>query len=95
MSVVFLTMGDRPTELTRAIDSVYRQTGREPEVVVVGNGCDVGDIPDGVTVVRLAQNVGIPAGRNAGWQASSGEVVVFVDDDGWLASNMCVFVSNF
>jgi GT2 family glycosyltransferase len=88
LSCVILTMGDRPRELRRAIDSVLGQQGEPVELVVVGNGADPGPVPAGVTVVRLDENVGIPAGRNAGVQASHGEVVLFLDDDGWYPSTM-------
>ena len=84
LSCVLLTMGDRPAELARAVASVQAQDGDPIEVVVVGNGAADIQAPDGVTVVQLPQNVGIPAGRNAGVLASSGDVVLFVDDDGWL-----------
>jgi GT2 family glycosyltransferase len=86
LSCVILTMGDRPAELARAVDSVLGQDGDPVEVVVVGNGADPGPLPAAVTVVRLDDNAGIPAGRNAGTRASSSEVVLFLDDDGWLAT---------
>jgi hypothetical protein len=34
--------------------------------------------------LTLPDNAGIPAGRNAGVAATTGEVVLFLDDDGWL-----------
>jgi GT2 family glycosyltransferase len=40
--------------------------------------------PRGVRRISLAENVGVPAGRNVGLAASTGEVVIFLDDDGWL-----------
>lgn len=87
LSVVVLTMGNRPVELERAVKSALHQTGVDVEVVLVGNGADVpGSWPDNVTVVRLPENVGIPAGRNRGVEASSGEVILFLDDDGWYES---------
>jgi GT2 family glycosyltransferase len=82
LSCVILTMGDRPAELERATDSVLAQEDAEVEVVVVGNGADV-TAPAGVKVVRLPENLGVAGGRNAGVQAAAGDVVLFLDDDGW------------
>ncbi|MFD2082083.1 glycosyltransferase family 2 protein [Actinopolymorpha cephalotaxi] len=84
VAAVFLTMGDRPAELHRAITSVTGQLGEPVEVVVVANGVPAPDVPDGVTVVTLPANAGIPGGRNAGLAAASADIVMFVDDDGWL-----------
>jgi GT2 family glycosyltransferase len=76
-------MGDRAAELDRAIASAMAQRDAEVEVVVVGNGAGVPAPPDGVTVVGLPENVGVAAGRNAGAVAASGDVILFLDDDGW------------
>ncbi len=83
-SAVLLTRGDRPVELARAVASVRAQRDADVEIVVVGNGADVVDPPEDVTVLRLDENLGIPGGRNVGWRATSGDVVLFVDDDGLL-----------
>jgi GT2 family glycosyltransferase len=83
LSCVILTMGDRPYELSRAVASAIGQRDTDLEVVVVGNGADVGPVPAEVTVVRLEENLGVAGGRNAGAQAASGDVVLFLDDDGW------------
>lgn len=82
LSCVILTMGDRPAELDRAIASVLVQD-TDIEVVVIGNGADVTSAPPGVTVIRLPENAGVAAGRNAGVAACAGDVVLFLDDDGW------------
>ncbi len=82
LSCVILTMGDRPAELDRAVGSALGQEGVDLEVVVVGNGADV-VAAEGVTVVRLAENLGVAGGRNAGVEACAGDVVLFLDDDGW------------
>jgi GT2 family glycosyltransferase len=84
LSVIVLTMGNRPVELKKAVDSALTQKGVEVEIVLVGNGADIpGSWPETVRVVRLPENVGIPAGRNRGVEASTGELILFLDDDGY------------
>ena len=62
LSCVILTMGDRPAEVNRAIDSVLAQRGAQVELVVVGNGTEVTGLPAGVKTVSLPENVGVAAG---------------------------------
>jgi hypothetical protein len=83
LSCVILTMGNRPAELDRAVASAVALDGDGVEVVVVGNGADVPAVPPGVITLRLPENVGVAAGRNAGVAACAGDVVLFLDDDGW------------
>ena len=83
--VVILTMGTRPTELRRAIDSVLAQIDVTCDIVVVGNGWDPVDLPVGVHGLGLAENLGIPAGRNAGVPMVQGDVLFFLDDDAEIA----------
>jgi GT2 family glycosyltransferase len=82
--VVVLTQGRRPAELARALASVLAQTGVELDVAVVGNGWAPTGLPGGVAAVALAENVGIPAGRNAGVPHVRGELLFFLDDDACL-----------
>ena len=82
VTVVVLTMGDRPTELAAAIDSARRQPV-DVEIVLVVNGGD----PDrslGDVVVEPGENLGIPEGRNVGAAEGTADVICFLDDDGEL-----------
>lgn len=40
-------------------------------------------MPSGVSTLRLAENAGVAGGRNAAVDACTGDVVLFLDDDGW------------
>lgn len=94
LSFVVLTMGNRPAELARAVRSALEQEHVDAEVVIVGQGVP-GDWTPGteevfadsrVVLVPLPSNVGVPAGRNRGAAAASGDILVFLDDDGWYRS---------
>ena len=90
VGAVIITMGNRPEELRALIDSVAKQDGDPVQVVVVGNGSPVPDVPDGVRTVELPENLGIPGGRNVGIEAFGPggrdvDILLFLDDDGLLA----------
>lgn len=89
LGAVIITMGNRPAELRTLLDSVAQQDGDRIEVVVVGNGSPVPEVPAGVRTVELPENLGIPGGRNVGIEAfgPSGadvDALLFLDDDGHL-----------
>ena len=85
LSCVILTRGDRWAALAKAIDSVRAQHGPPVDLVLVLNGGIASDqVPPGVRLIELADNIGVPGGRNVGVAASTGDVVMFLDDDGWL-----------
>ncbi|MFE7773621.1 glycosyltransferase family 2 protein [Streptomyces sp. NPDC057445] len=92
LGAVIITMGNRPDDLRALIDSVAKQDGDPVEVVVVGNGAPVTDVPEGVRTIDLPENLGIPGGRNAGIEAfgPSGtdvDALLFLDDDGLLPNS--------
>lgn len=92
LGAVVLTMGNRPDELRALLDSVAGQHGDPIQVVVVGNGAPLPELPDGVRRVELPENLGIPAGRNVGIEAfgpggSDVDVLLFLDDDGLLSGS--------
>jgi GT2 family glycosyltransferase len=89
LGAVVLTMGNRPEELRALLDSVAKQDGDRVEIVVVGNGAPLPELPEGVRTVELPENLGIPGGRNVGIEAfgPSGtdvDALLFLDDDGLL-----------
>ncbi len=84
VGVVVLTQGRRPADLHHALRSVLAQEDVRTDVVVVGNGWTPSDLPDGVSAHALPENVGIPAGRNAGVPHVAGDLLLFLDDDAVL-----------
>ncbi len=89
LGAVVLTMGDRPEDLGALLDSVAAQEGEPVEVVVVGNGAELGGLPKGVRSLELPENLGVPGGRNVGIEAFGPggrdvDVLLFLDDDGLL-----------
>ncbi|MFD5320237.1 glycosyltransferase family 2 protein [Streptomyces sp. NPDC127098] len=89
LGAVVLTMGDRPKELRALLDSVADQHGDPIEIVVVGNGAALPDLPETVRGIELPENLGIPGGRNVGIEAFGPggrdvDVLLFLDDDGHL-----------
>ena len=83
LSCIILTMGNRPAELARALASTEAWHRHGGEVILVLNGADPPPVPPGVTTIRLPANVGVAAGRDAAVRACRGDVIAFLDDDGW------------
>lgn len=86
VGVVVLTQGTRPDDLAAGLASVLAQQGVSLDVVVVGNGWQPSGLPVGVRGVALAENLGIPAGRNRGVERVAGDWLFFLDDDASVPS---------
>jgi GT2 family glycosyltransferase len=86
VGAVVLTQGARPAQLAAALESLRSQAGVTTDVVVVGNGWMPEGLPEGMRGVALAEDRGIPAGRNAGVPEVRGDLLFFLDDDARLAS---------
>lgn len=84
VGAVLLTMGKRPEELSRAFNSLKIQEGVELDLVIVGNGWNPKVQFPNEKTLYLPENLGIPAGRNAGVTKVSGEYLFFLDDDAHL-----------
>ena len=82
LSVVVLTMGDRPDALRAAIASARRQRGVDVELVVVANGVATSTLGlEGVVAVEAEHNLGVPGGRNLGAAHAAAPLLAFLDDD--------------
>ncbi|MFZ8997692.1 MAG: glycosyltransferase family 2 protein [Ilumatobacteraceae bacterium] len=92
---VVLTLGDRPGELERAVRSLVKNEG--VEVLVVANGASAEAVPElpSVRSIVLDDNVGVPAGRHAGLQATRSAVVGFLDDDATLEGDLSSVIRAF
>lgn len=89
ITVAILTW-NRLESLIRAIDSIFAQSVKISEIVVVDSGSNDGTSeylektwPD-IKLVRLPQNLGCPMGRNIAFANCTGDIVFFLDDDAWL-----------
>ncbi len=87
---VIITTHNRPDALRRALASVRDQTQKAEEVVVVDDGSDPPIDSDeltrrysslDITCVRNEKSQGPGGARNRGVKESSGDIVMFLDDD--------------
>lgn len=82
---------NRKELLARALRSVLSQADESVEIVVVDNHSTdgtpeyVAELFPTVRLIRLPRNVGCPDGRNHVYMNCSGQYILNLDDDGWLA----------
>lgn len=79
--------------LARCLDSYCRQTNKDFELIVVNDGSTdstldiaksyIGKLPH-YKIISLPENRGLPAVRNAGVKASTGEYITFADCDDFV-----------
>lgn len=87
VSVVISTF-NRAGLIARAINSIQNQTYKNIEIIIVNDASSdntedvVKAIPDArIRYIRHEKNKGLPAGRNTGIRAATGEYIAFLDDD--------------
>jgi GT2 family glycosyltransferase len=83
VGVVVLTMGGRPKELEHCLTSLLAQDG-VTDVLVVGNGVTPQGLDPQVRSLALAENFGVPGGRNRGAAHVTTDLILFFDDDAWI-----------
>lgn len=92
ISTVILTYNRKDT-LHAAVRSALDQKYPHKELIVVNNGSTDGTSEEiretfpSVRIVEPGRNTGVPEGRNIGARNAAGDIVLFMDDDGVLASD--------
>lgn len=99
ISVIMLTY-NRENLVSRAIESILRQTYRNFEFIIVDNGSTdrSGQIAEEYAakdnrirvIHRERGNIG--SGRNAGLDAAQGDYITFIDDDDWAEPDFLEFL---
>jgi GT2 family glycosyltransferase len=84
IGAVVLSMGTRPEDFPRALESLVKQRDVDLDVLVVGNGWEPTGVPAGVRTLALPENLGVPEGRNIGAREVHGDLIFFFDDDAVL-----------
>ena len=98
---VIIPVYNRPAKVIRAIQSVLDQSFSDFEIIVVDDGSKPAlDLPekiatqDRVSIVRLDQNKGPSAARNAGARVAQGEWLAWLDsDDIWYREKLSLQMS--
>ena len=83
--------------LDRCVESLIRQTEKDIEIILVDDGspdscpamCDEWAKKDERIRVVHKENGGLSDARNAGLNIATGEYVLFVDSDDYVAENAC------
>jgi Glycosyl transferase family 2 len=89
---VVITTRDRPTMVSRAVQSALAQTMQAIEVIVVDDASAqplrIARTDERLLVVRRTSSTGVCAARNAGLAVARGRWVTFLDDDDDLLPDM-------
>ena len=101
VSIAIVTW-NRKDDLSKAIESCRNQTYRNIEIVVADNASSDGTYefllenhPD-INVVRIHRNLGCCPGRNIAMANCVGDIVICLDDDGFLDEECAeLIVTNF
>jgi len=101
MSVVVCSYNGSPT-IEDTLEALAKLDYPDYEVIVVDDGStdDTARIARGYDVQLIStRNRGLSAARNTGWQAASGEIVAYIDDDAypdphWLTYLALTFLAS-
>lgn len=86
ISIIIITR-DRPEELSLAIKDLYQQDFANKEIIVIDNASQNPSLKQlkksfpNIKTYYLDKNLGVGAGRNYGIERSTGNILIFIDDD--------------
>jgi succinoglycan biosynthesis protein ExoO len=95
VSIILAVLNGEQT-IRKAIESAQNQTMRDFEIVVIDDGSTdktgevvtaMADEDRRINYIRLPQNGGVGAARNAGLAAATGEWITILDADDWYEPN--------
>ncbi len=97
VSIIIPVYNIQEQTLQKCVDSLTQQTMRELEIIIVDDGststcgklCDSYAEKDNRIKVIHKQNGGLAAARNTGFDAATGETIMFVDGDDWIDTGCC------
>ena len=91
---VIIPTHNRAATISRAVESVLRQSYKHIEIIVVDDGSEdetqnILKSQQGVKIISLDATRGVSAARNEGVAVSSGEWIAFLDsDDEWMPEKL-------
>lgn len=88
---VQITAYNERDDLLKCLDSIFDQSFKDFEVVLIDNGLDE-DIVNKIKkydlqYIESGENLGCCGGRNLGAAYASGELITFIDADGYIEKN--------
>ena len=89
VSILVVTW-NRKKDILVTVQSIYEQTYKNFEIIVVDNGSDDGttdalsSFQPEIVLVALDRNIGVTAGRNVGIRIARGEIILCLDSDASL-----------
>ena len=97
VSIIVLNLNGEKI-ISRCLDHLLAQTYRNFEIIVVDNGSTDSSLEiladyssdHQVLVLQSRSNLGIPGGRNYAAASARGEILAFVDNDGYADQNWLV-----
>jgi len=99
---VVVTAYDTEEYLPKCLDSIINQTFKEIEIIVINDGGSLKGLKiindyaekDDRIIVHDIENVGVSKARNLGLSKATGDYIIFIDSDDYLALNMLELMYN-